>query len=84
MAQALHGSAADGGIGRDHAVHPVALQCGGDHGHLGFVEVGGNLHKHRHAAAMLCGQGLTPLGDGTQQGVQGSVALQSAQVLGVG
>jgi hypothetical protein len=60
------------------------LQRGGDDVHLGFVQVRRDLHKHRHAALVLPGQGLPALRHCAQQRVQRLVALQRAQVLGVG
>jgi hypothetical protein len=42
----------------------VALQRGRDDLHLGFVQVGRNLHKDRNALAMLADQNLAALRDG--------------------
>jgi hypothetical protein len=84
VAHAFDGIAAQRGVGGDHAVHGVALERGGDHGDLGFVEVGRDLHEDGHTFAVLRGQGLAAFGDAAQQGVERLVALQRAQVLGVG
>ncbi len=90
VAQPLHRIARNRGVGGDDAVHAVAFQRGCDDGHLLLCEVGGDLHEDGHAARAprglfrLLGQRLPPLGDGPQQSVQGCIALQGAQVLGVG
>jgi hypothetical protein len=51
---------------------------------LRLVEIGRDLHEQRHAPAVLRRQCLAPLGHRAQQRVERLVALQRAQVLGVG
>ena len=84
MAQTLHSGSVDGGVGGDHPIHPMPLQGGCNDRNLRFVEVGCDLHKHGHAPAMPGAQGLSAFSNGAEQGVQGVIALQCAQVLGVG
>ena len=79
-----HGGAAQGGVGGDHAVHAMAPERGSNHIDLCVVQVGCDLDEQRHAFAMLCCQGFAALGDLVQQRVQRFVALQRAQVFGVG
>ena len=84
MAQALDGVAAQGRVGGNDAIHRVALEGGGNHINLCVVQVGGNLDKNRHPLAVLRGQGFAAFGNAAQQRVERFVALQRAQVFGVG
>jgi hypothetical protein len=72
------------GVGGDHAVHAVALQRGGDDLHLGSSRSGAIFTKMGTRLPCCFCQNLAALRDGAQQGVQRFVALQRAQVLGVG
>jgi hypothetical protein len=69
---------------------PWRMQGGGDHGDLVFVQVGSDFHEQGHAALRAVGAGvllcqlLAALGNRFQQAVERCVALQRAQVLGVG
>ena len=84
MRQARHRVARQRGVGGDDAVHAVALQRGRDHLDLRLVEVGRDLHEQRHPLALPRGQRLALVGDRAEQGVERLVALQRAQVGGVG
>ena len=84
VGHALNGIAVERGVGGDYAVHAVALQGGGNDVDLCFIQIWGNLDKDGHAAALLRGQLFTALRNGTEQAVQRLVALQGAQVFGVG
>ena len=84
MRHALDGFARQGGVGGDHTVHAVLAQRGGDHTHLGFVQIGGDFQEHGHASAVFGGQGLAPRHQRAEQAVQRFVALQRTQVFGVG
>ena len=61
----------------------VPLERGGDDADLRRVEVGRDLHEHRHLAAVLLAQLAAAGLQGGEQGVQRLVALQRAQVLRV-
>ena len=84
MAQALDGFTADGGVGGNHAIHAMALQRGGDHGHLLILQIRRNFHKHGNTPPLPCRQGFAPLGDRGEQRVERCIALQRSQVLGIG
>ena len=55
----------------------------GNHRHLLLVQIRGDFHEDRFALAQAVLQGLALCGQGAEQLVQGFVALQRAQVLGV-
>ena len=93
MGEPLHSFTTDGGVGGNHpqpamrlaiAAHAMAPEGGGDAIDLGIVQIRGNLDKERNLPAMLCCQSVAPPHEGIEQGVQRLVALQCAQVLGVG
>ena len=88
MGQAGHRIARHRGVGGDHAGHAVVPQRGGDQLDLGVIQVGRDLDEQRHIATGLAAVLLRQLGlavlQGAQQRVQCRIALQRAQVLGVG
>ena len=75
MRQAAHGVARQRGVGRDHPVHAVLLQCRRDHADLGFVQIGRDLQEHGHAPAVFGGQCLAARCERAQQAVERLVAL---------
>ena len=84
MRQALHRLACQGGVGGDDALDAVPAQCIGNGLHLAFIQVGRDLEEKRHLPAVLGGQLALARLQRRQQGIQRGLALQLAQVLGVG
>jgi hypothetical protein len=75
--------AAQGGIGRNHRIHPGLHQRSGYL--LGFfvAHVRGYLDRQRHPLAMLLSQGLLALAQGFEQLLERVTKLQAAQPRGV-
>ena len=93
VGHALHGFAADGGIGRNHpqlagvaavGVAAIAAQRGGNQVNLVLLQVRSDLDEQRLVLAMLLRKRRAALHQRIEQGIQRFVALQRAQVLGVG
>ncbi|KAG1433636.1 hypothetical protein G6F57_022009 [Rhizopus arrhizus] len=72
------------GVGGDDAVDAMARQRVGDRVDLLLCQVGGDLHRQRHAALVLIFQRPALVRQLRQQRRQFVAALQRAQVLGVG
>ena len=83
MRHALDSLPAERGVGGNHAIHGVALQGGGNHFNLRFVQVRRNLHKNRYGFTVRLLELLATFGNGAQQAVQRFIALQGTQILGV-